>query len=405
VDDGAVTVTVGPQTYYNINGVTFVGAAGLGVMSGAPISTPIAVYGQLSSLSGITPTFTATTVLVGTSLEDPLQDHIVGVVSARTGDVLTVIHAQYLVSAYGNADFLAGSTSYLLSASVTVGSATTVFEAGATGSLSPQSISVGQAVEFGGIGTVDATATTLTLDATAGQARLINTRAWGILSTPAAPNSLSLDLLTLDGIDQTAFNFSGVGGGVVASSYPVNTGSIDESATPTGTLLAVDGTVTPFGAAPPALNASAITAGAASEQEVVVEWNGDYVANPFSAINDSGLVVDLKNPDLASWHFIYTGPTAIDLTQLPESPLITTAGADPSQILLSLGTTELVTGISSGMSVYSNPVTYIQTLYKSLMSSTDIIYRLVAFGQYNSASNTFVATRINVAFKEAAPAT
>jgi hypothetical protein len=396
-------VTVSPQTYYNINGITFVGAAGLAAMSGAPISTPIAVYGQLTSLSGITPTFAATSVLVGTSLENPLQDHIIGVVSARSGDSLTVIHPQYLVSSYGNVDFLAGTTTYLLSASVTVASATTVFEDGVTSGLTPQSISVGQSVDFAGIGTVDATATTLTLDATAGQARLINTRAWGILSTPAAPNSLSLDLLTLDGINVSAFNFTGVGGGVVPSSYPVNTGSIDESGTPTGTLLAVDGAVTPFGAAPPAFIASAITAGAATEQSLVVEWNGDYVAHPFSTINDTGLVIDLSSPDITSIHYIYTGPTAIDLTQLPASPLITTAGANPSQIVLSYGATSVTTGVASGISVFSNQVTFLTGLHDVLPSSTSIIYRLVAFGQFNSASNTFEATRINVAFKEAAP--
>lgn len=396
---GALTVAVNSKTYYNVEGVTYVGAAGLAALGAVPINTPIAAYGVMASLEGITPSFNATTVIAGLSLEDPLEDHVVGVVSARSGNSLTVIHAQYLASSYGNLDFLPGTLNYVTTAFVTIGPGTNVFQDGNGGTLSTQSISVGQAVDFGGTATIDATATTISLDTTTGAARLLNTRAWGVLNAPAAPNSMSLDLMTLDGFAATAFNFAGVGGAVTAADYPVNTGSIDESGTLTGTLLAVDGSVTPFGSAPPAFTASAITAGAATEQELVVEWNGDYVASPFSTINDTGLVVDLKNPDVGAYHFIYTGPQTLDLEMLPESPLITTVGADPSQIVLSLGST----GFTTGMSVYSNQATFVTTLYNTLKVNTNIIYRLVAIGHYNSASNTFVATRISVAFHEPVP--
>jgi hypothetical protein len=35
----------------------------------------------------------------------------------------------------------------------------------------------------------------------------------------------------------------------------------------------------------------------------------------------------------------------------------------------------------------------------SALNGTNKVYRLAAFGQYNSASNTFVATRIDVALQ------
>jgi hypothetical protein len=397
---GAMTVNVSPQTSYNINGTAYIGAAGLANMGSLPISTPIAAYGTLTSLDGITPSFNATSVLVGTSLESPLEDHIVGVVKARSGDSLTVIHPQYLVSSYGNAYFTAGTTNYLTTAFVKVGTATTVFEDGVATPLSAQDISVGQVVDFGGVSTLDATKTTITLDTTAGQARLLTTRAWGILNS-ATPNSMSMDLVTLDGFVRGVFDYAGTasgGGAVDPLNYPVNTGSIDESGTAAGTLLAVDGQVTAFGAAPPAFTAKAITPGTATEQELLVEWDGTYIPHPFTTLSATGLVVDLSNTAITSWHFIFTGPESLDLKSLPASPLITTAGAPAGTIQLALGNA----GLATGVSIFSSQADYTAAITTALMTSTTKMYRLAAYGQYNSASNTFVATRVNLAFEEPA---
>jgi hypothetical protein len=398
---GAITVNVNDQTYYNVQGFTYVGAAGLAAMTDAPISTPVAVYGTLSSLAGITPQFTATTVLVGTSLESPIQDHLTGVVSERTGDSLTLIHTQYRVSSYGNADFTAGSIAYLTAAYVTIGTGTIISRDGvADANLSPQSISVGQQIDVSGVATVDATVTTISLDATAGQVRLLSTRAWGVFNSATGSN-MSLDVISFDGFLESAFDFAGTalgGGAVKPSAYPVYTGSIDTVGTPSRTLLAVDGVANNFGAAPPAFLATAVTPGTATQQELVVEWNGTYVANPFSTINNTGLAVDLASTALNS-AFMYTGPEVMDLEYLPASPLITTVGA-PGEILMSFGDESLTTGVS----VYSDQSIFLSALYTALETDTNKMFRLVAIGQYNAASNTFVATRISVAFQQT-PAT
>src|SRR5213082_30637 len=93
------------------------------------------------------------------------------------------------------------------------------------------------------------------------------------------------------------------------SAYALNTGSLDESATPAGTLLQVDGIVNAFGSAPPDFTATAITAGTATEQRLVVEWtNAAGATAPFTSASSSGLVVDLSNAALGTIHEIRTGP-------------------------------------------------------------------------------------------------
>ena len=114
-------------------------------------------------------------------------------------------------------------------------------------------------------------------------------------------------------------------GAVDPALYPVNTGSIDERHA-AGTLLAADGQVAPFGAAPPAFKATAITAGAATQQELVVEWVSGGATAPFTQHDAAGLVVDLSNANLGTVHAIYTGPQSLDLKppSLPASRSSTT---------------------------------------------------------------------------------
>jgi hypothetical protein len=388
---GGVTVNTNAQTYYNINGTAYIGAAGLAALTGLPQNVTLAAYGTLDSVAniGITPSFTASIVLGGTSLESPLEDHLFGVVSARSGDSLTIRGVLYITAL--------GATSYLSSATVIIGPNTVVSKDGfAVPGLSPQSISVGQRIDVGGVSSFNSS-NYLTLNATAGQVLLLNTRAWGVLST-AQPNSLTMDLSTLANFTPTGFNFTGTatGGGAVSPlAYPVNTGTIDESGTAAGTLLAVDGFVAPFGTAPPAFDATTITPGSATEQTLVVEWINGGATAPFTSISASGLVIDLANADLGLVHSITTGPQPLDIKTLPLNPpfTITTTGATGA-LMLAVGSTALATG----MSVY-NSASAFATALSATFNGTNKIFRLVAIGQYHILSNTFVASRIDVALQ------
>jgi hypothetical protein len=55
--------------------------------------------------------------------------------------------------------------------------------------------------------------------------------------------------------------------------------------------------------------------------------------------------------------------------------------------------------LTAGVSVYNNASAFAAAL-TATFKGTNQIYRLVAIGKYNSASNTFVASRINVALQE-----
>ena len=94
---GALTVNTNAQTYFNINGVTLTGAAGLAAIETLQESTLIVADGTLDNLVGITPTFNATAIYAGTSQDNPLDEAITGAVSARSGDTVTVLGVTYLV--------------------------------------------------------------------------------------------------------------------------------------------------------------------------------------------------------------------------------------------------------------------------------------------------------------------
>ena len=387
---GALIVNTNAQTYYNINGVTYTGAAGLAALGQLTEQTPVAAYGTLGDLSGITPTFNATSVYAGSSLQSPLQDHVSGVVSARTGDTFTVRGAQYFT-------YLA-TVSFADSIDVTIGSGTIVSRDGVAASgLGPASISVGQQLDVSGIGAVTTTTNAITLNATAGQVRLASTRVWGSLNSGTA-GSLSMDAQTFGNFSPASFDFAGTGAGgqnAVAASYLVNTGSLDLSGIAPASLLQVDGIVNAFGTAPPDFTATAVSTADAVQEKLVVEWPGAGTAAPFSSASSAGLVVNLANPQLGPVHYIAVGPAKSDLKSLRASPTIAIATENQSNLQLAIGSTQTTGGIS----MYATAPDFAAAIAKTL-NGTNKAYRLVAVGQYDNATNTFTASRISLALRE-----
>jgi len=396
---GAVFVNVNASTYYNIEGVTYTGAAGLTALGNELENSAVVVYGTLSDLSGITPYFNATAVYAGSSQESPLAYYATGIVTARTGDTLN-LHAIDVLTPLG-------FTAFYPDLQLTLADTTVVSTDGvATPNLNIDAISVGQRINASTLPTLGSTGNITTLDGTTGHVRLASTPLWGTLNPGATAGQASLCLQSLADYPPSVFNFAGTGAAgqdATANNYQLNTGSFDASSLPTGacgastgTLLHALGSIAPFGSAPPDFSATLVTAGSATEQQLVVEWsNGPAAATPFSSAGSAGLVVDLTNADLTSIHYIRTGPVTVDLTTLPASPLITTTGADQTQLQLVVGSTTLTTG----MSVYSTTAGFAAGLQTAL-NGTNRIFRLVAYGQYDNNSNTFVATRIHVALYE-----
>jgi len=382
---GAVIVNTNAQTYFNINGLALTGAAGLAVLAQQPQNSPLAVYGTLNSLSGITPTFNATEVYFGTSEESQLAYYFTGTVTARSGDTLTLRAADFVSPL--------GVSSYIDSLPVTIGSGTAVFEEGsATPGLTSADVSVGQQITVAGQPSGSSTVTGL--DATAGLIRLRPTTLWGTQNADA-----TLDVLSLGGFGPAVLTFTGTGTtghDATPTAYVVDTSAVPAGpATSTGELLQVQGKVAPFGAAPPDFIARTVTPGPNTLQTLVVEWANGGSTSPFTGVSSSGLVVNLADANLGTIHEIRTGPAALDLKTLPASPLITTTGADQSNLRLAVGSTAVTTGVS----VFNSAAAFASAV-SSTFTGNNKIFRLVAYGQYNSANNTFVAARINVALHE-----
>jgi len=373
--------------------VAYTGAAGLAALAPQIGSIPIVVYGTLDDLSGVTPTFNATSVYVGTSQESPLAEYLTGVVAARSDNTLTLLGVTYLTPL--------GQQAYVSSTPVLIGPNTIISEDGVVNpGLTAASVSVGQQINVSGQASVDQnTGTLLGMDATAGQLRLQSSSAWGT-PTAVGAGSVTLDLLSLGGLTSfTTNNFMFAGTGPTQAdptAYSVNTGSLDTSAITTGSAVLANGIVAPFGSAPPDFNATAITPGSSTLQMLVVEWSNGGSATPFSSNDSAGLTANLNDPNLSSSvHYIRTGPAELDLKTLPASPVITTVGADQSNLDLAFGSFTLPSGVSQ-----FNSATPFATSLNSALNGTNKVFRLVAYGQYNASSNTFVASRIHVSFQE-----
>ena len=393
---GALTVNVKPTTYFNINGTVLTGAAGLAAMQSLQVSTPIATYGTLGSFATITPSFDATAVYAGTSLESPLDDYVTGVVSGRSGDTLT-IHGATCVSRFGSAAGItyvtgaAGGVAYFDEVPVTVGSSTLLTEDGVVASgLTTQSISVGQLITVAGQATSQPYCLAgMKLDATQGLVRLASTPLWGTLGSAAA-GSLTLDLVTLGNTPASVFKFSGTGSAAandaVATAYAIDTGTLNFSGTTAGTLFHVDGIVNPFGAAPPDFTSSAVSeVGTSTQQVMVVEWDSGGAAKPFTSASAAGLTVDLSNADLSTTvRYISTGPVKTDLKTLPSSPKIVFASGVPLNLSINVNDT---------ISVF-NSVPGFATLLASTLTGTNKVFRLMCVGTYSAVSNTFTASQV-----------
>jgi len=393
---GAETVNTTATTYFNINGNVYTGAAGLAALGALPESTLIAAYGTLGDLAGITPTFNATQVYAGLVLQTPLADQISGVVSARSGNTVTV-HGGTFFSVLDQIQFFNDAT-------ITLGSGTSVIADGSTTTgLTSSAVSVGQQVTIFGQATLSASLA-LTMDATAGFVRLQPTRLWATLNS-AVPGSATLNMLTLQNYEPAAFSFSGTGAAAAQDASPtaylVNTGATDESGTAAGTLLRIDGLVTAFGAAPPDFTATAITPGTATEQQLLVTWTdtGSGTVKPFTSYSAAGLIVNLGNANITATHYIRTGPSTVDLTTLPASPLITTVGVPAASLQLAIGVP--LAGATAGTDIAVTQTNSAATLASAITtaftgSAPSPIYSLLAVGQYNSATNTFNASKINI---------
>jgi hypothetical protein len=381
---GALTVNTTASTYFNLNGTVYTGAAGLTALVGLSPSTPMVVYGTLGDMSTITPGFTATQVYAGDVVSNGVFEHVEGVVSAVSGNTLTVLGATYLY--YEGYCISNLCFDWYPSATIDVSPSIPVTEDGMPGTFSTQSISVGSQIDAIGLGTVNS-ANALTLDATSGIVRLQSTPIWGTLNSGTV-GSANVSLLSIGPFAASGFDFAGTGtssaANASAASYEVNTGTADESATPAGTLLRFDGFPTAFGAAPPDFAATDVIQGSAYPADLIVEWGAAGAGNaaPFTSYDSSSLTLNLTDTSVAE---VEVGPQS---SKLAGTPSVDISGA----------TQFAIGNATNGISMFSTSSAFASKLTSTLNGST-LVYRVVAIGSYDPATNTFTASRLDVALE------
>jgi hypothetical protein len=304
--------------------------------------------------------------------------------------------------------------------------------------LNYNSIGVGQHIEARGLWNGELT-TGVALSATGataqntGSVRLINSDLYGTLTSTAA-GSLTMNLADINGWPASNYNFAGNGTSAaadpLASAFVVDTGKLELPADlVAGAPVYVAGLVTPFGSAPPDFTATAVNsqtsvqvAGgsmtAAGTQScglgsqvcqpatLRVLYNyGTGTTTPFvSALAASGFTLDITNAALVS-ALVRIGPQVIDLktlatdlTLVPTSlPNTSTFGPQYSVGNPVTSTTTVVnTAVqATALHTFSNFSTFV-TEYNSLVSSTNTVLQIAARGVYDSTTNTFTATDLNV---------
>jgi hypothetical protein len=404
---GTLSLFNGPDTVFLINGVTYVGAAGLTALSQLSAGTTITeAYTTFTPTSTLNAAVTAgkffpTYVVAGSTLEDYYTQGLEGDVIARYGNTVTLRGSTLQLND--------GSSQYNdANAEVLLGTATIVTAEDNTTlkGLNYNSVAVGQhiiargiySLPASGIVTVDATGSSST---NTGSVRLQNTQIWGPLVSSAS-NSLVLDLQTIENWPFNTYNYAGDGVTPVdPANYVVNTGGIALPAVAPGDPLWIEGIVAGYGAAPPNFLATSINAEATVPASLQVTWTSAGTLEPFATLTNAGLTIDLSNEDYSSG-VIRIGPESIDLKSLPASPTIVpivpppaSAGLPPVFLPAFAIGNLTSTADTTSVAVFNTYAAFVTQLPLSIVTATPA-YQFVATGLFDRATNTFTASSMDV---------
>jgi hypothetical protein len=387
---GQFTVNVTSSTTYQVNGTAYVGAAGLSAIAAVATGTTIASFGTLDV--GASPaTFTATNVMVGTSMQSATQYELSGTVIARSGNSVTLSATTWSRprGIYGGFE--------PQSIPVTVGSATVVTEQGSSAPFTITDISVGQHVDIFGSVAQSSAGGIASVDATAGQVRLDFTPAWGVITSLTAPSgsaagSVVVDLMALDGLNPSSFTFAGTGttsaNDANAQSYAINTGTLGQAGLVVNAPIQVSGFVTPFGTAPPDFAATTLVnyASVTDYLNVAWGWSGSTTALTGLTASSTSLTLSLTN---VGWeHAVRIGPQSIDLTKVSTPPIIVSS---------TTGSVNFTIGHAGRFKAenFSSFATFVTQLASELTAGAGVIQLNVA-GSYDSTTDTFTATALAI---------
>jgi hypothetical protein len=422
---GGVGVAPTTSTYYEINGVPTIGTSGYTALSALSPGAWTVAYGTLSTTSstvvststattatgttstgttgtsdifgaatgGTTDTttsstlvsnitFTPTQVLAGDSVQGGGFDVVSGVVTARSGNVVTVPGATWITNA-GVPTFVSGTTTITLGSNTSV---LTLNDAGGTTTYSQDQVSVGSTITVYGT-TTSSSGGNLNVDASNGRVRIASSVAAGTLNSIDASNGWAyLTLSSLGGRQVgTAFNFDNTFAD--QTQYSVDYSGLDISADVQGDPLQLTGTVTAFGTAPPpAFTATAVLDGSTIIAEFVLDWGSAGSSAPFTAISSSELDVPVSTA--GTRHTVTVGPLVVQ----------------PAQVVIvpSTATTLLYSIAHTPTSTVENFNTFaaFATALGAELNGTTAATSITAEGLYTAGGSTFAASGVIVSLNK-----
>jgi hypothetical protein len=167
--------------------------------------------------------------------------------------------------------------------------------------------------------------------------------------------------------------------------------------------LWIDGFTSPFGTAPPDFIAESMNAQQSVPATMVVSWTGTGTATPFATLADSGLTINVTNAAFGSGE-IRIGAQSIDITTLSALPPLTIvpAVAVPASNGLPLFTPRFSVGAGAINGVTTAPIQSFNG-FAAFVTQLDATFavptpatKFTARGFYNSATNIFTASNIDV---------
>jgi hypothetical protein len=372
---GQFTVNTGAATTFSINNVSSTGSAGLTQLAAAAAGTMIVAYGAWDKTSQ---TFTASSVLAGSSVAGMMHDSVEGTVLSRTGNTLTVADGViFPIETDGDADDMRWSRQV----AVTVGTGTMVTEDGQMGAFTIQDISVGQHLQLSGKLGQDSSGNP-TLDATAGSARLMETTLSGTVTALAA-NLVTVNLQSLDGQMPALFNFAGTGTTIAsATAYSVGVPTaLSTSSLSVGAPVRFAGFVAPFGQAPPDFNASTLLSFAQTRALLDLKWSPSGSTAPFATLTSTELSITQAMLQTTSEHLIRIAFEAFDPTTLSTGLELI---PDPAAASLWLAIVHIKSQTSENFSAFADFTAALTTD----LNGTNAVVQIGADGPYDSTSGT-----------------
>jgi hypothetical protein len=422
---GQLSITQSDTTTFEINGQPSVGTAGLSGLSGAGGGALAVSYGTLTAADTITAptattttttsssnvTFLATQVLAGSSVQSAGVDRVSGVVSARSGNTLSLEDAT-LLGADGTNTFIPGATL------VNMGPNTVVTAFGQTMAqfFTAQEVSVGAVIDAFGTAT-NTSSGTASLDASAGRIRVNSSTVSGlvtqVISTTGSTGEFVLNLASLGGRSISGFDFIGTGAApaqfsvsapITTDAAATTTGSavttaFDLSSVTVGAPVVLSGFTNAFGAAPPNFSATPppVTADTIAgtlidptviQAQLVVDW-GSGTSTPFISFDASSIDLDVHNAAIGQRHFIQVGAQLFDLSGLSQDPMISPNASATAQ-LFSIG--HAVSSTTENFNTYAAFIAQLQTELNGSVLATG----MTVSGVYTASNFAFSATGITL---------